>query len=623
MEMNPHTASLSLAIALAIGIIGQIFSRPLKIPGVILLLGLGVALGPDALGVLHPAGLGKMLQMIVGSSVAIILFEGGLQLELKRIKKEALTIRRLITWGPVITTACSAIAAKTLLGWGWPLSFLFGTLVIVTGPTVVTPILRRIRVNKNISTILEAEGVLIDPVGAVIAVVALEVFLKSGADAYLVGISSVFFKLAFGLVVGFVFGWVLKTCLKSERFVPRELENIFTLGFVIFSFEISNWYVHESGIMTVTIAGMVVGNAKIPAERRIIEFKEQLTTMLIGFLFVMLSADVRLSDIQALGTNGLWVVAAIMFVARPLNVIICSWGSGSNWRDQFFMSWLAPRGIVAAAIASLFAFDLQRYNKDGGDELRALVFLVITVTVVLQGLTAGPLAALLKVRRKQNHGFVIVGANIIGRTLAKLLLRNPDTEVIMIDSSPSECSTAQDEGLRVFYGNGLEESLLLRAHVDTRRAVIGTVPNNGVNLMLARKVKEVAREVEVMISTNQGGSISEKEINSLEAQTLFVKPHDYQLWISRLQSKSALISTWRYTGIRNLPLIDLFQDDDLDAKSNGWMVFACQRTQTVLPASQQTVLKTNDCLLIAIHKPTYDFLKEAFEKHELQELVEA
>lgn len=519
---------------MAAGVLSLTLARHLRIPGIILLLATGVGLGPNGIGWINPDLLGSTLNLVVGVAVAIILFEGGLHMDLGRLKSESSVINKLITLGSLVTAVLAGGVAWYFMKWGWELSVLFGTLVIVTGPTVVTPLLRRLRIQKKIATILEAEGVLIDPIGAIIAVAALDFVLASSDASVLSSLGTLAAKLAFGMAVGFVGGTILGWLLKQEKLVPDEFENILTLGIVLLIFEASNYFLHESGIMTVTMAGVVVGNMKIPMHRQMIDFKAQLTWMLIGLLFVLLAADVRLEHMQELGWAGVATVLGVIFFVRPLNILSCTIGSGLDWKEKTFLCWLAPRGIVAAAVASLFATDLEANGIAGGEQLRALVFMVILFTVVLQGFSAGPLATFLGLRRKTNDGYLIVGANVIGRLLAKQLSDRGE-DIVLADSNTFDCSQSEKEGFQVIFGNALEEHILKRANVESKRGVIGMTPNEGVNLMLMRRVKDLDPKADTFLCLKAGSSINREMVTQAKGLLIFGGPIDYDLWSHRIR----------------------------------------------------------------------------------------
>ncbi len=543
-----NSGAFTVVVALTAGIMGQAVARHLRVPAIVVLLMIGVGIGPEGLHFIDPSRLGLMLPTIVGFAVAIILFEGGLQLEKKRLKRQAKVIQRLISSGAILTAVLASLITFWVMEWPRELAILFGTLVIVTGPTVVTPLLRRIKVNRRIDTILEAEGVLIDPVGAIIAVAVLGFVISAQAgDALMDTVIYLLSALSFGFAMGVTGGFFIGFSLKNEKLVPRELENIFTLAIVIFLFEISNQIIHESGIMAVTVAGVIVGNMNLTGEHRIIHFKEQLTVMLIGFLFVLLAADIKLVNVMQLGMPGVLVVVSLILVVRPLNVLYCARGTNLTWKEKIFMSWLAPRGIVAAAVASLFAFDLKEAGIDGGSEMRALVFLVIASTVILQGFTAGPLATLLRLRRKSNWGYVLIGANELARVLARTLSLNQE-EVVLLDSSNTSCAAAMKEGFRVIYGSALDESVLMRAGINLRRSIVAVTPNNDLNIMVLKKLKELDHNHWVIIAAQKNSQLDEKIVKSMESRTLFGGRIDFNLWLHRLSQEEVSLWSLQYQG---------------------------------------------------------------------------
>jgi len=531
--------ALVVALALAAGVLAQVLARHLRIPGIVLLLGAGVVLGPDLVSIIEPEVLGPALETLVGFAVAVILFEGGLNLDLKRIRGQAPVIRRLLSIGVVVTAAGGAVAARYLLGWEWTPSLLFGTLVIVTGPTVVTPLLRRIRVARKVETILETEGVLIDAVGAVIAVVALEIALGHSLAE---GAISAPTRLGVGLAVGGLGGFVVALLLRVPRAVPEGLESILTLAFAMAIYQVSNALTAESGIMAAITAGAVVGNSGARSARGIKEFKEQLTTLMIGMLFVLLAADVRVASVVALGLPGVWVVLALMFVVRPLNVFLCTMGAHLNWREKLFLGWVAPRGIVAAAVASLFA---DRLGGGLGEELRSLVFLVIAATVVLQGATASFVARLLGLRRATNRGFAIFGATPLG-VLLGTELKDHGHEVVVIDADARKCKEAEARGLRVVYGNALSETVLLRSQMDTRKAALGVSHNEAMNLLFVEMARRDAHVPNAYaVGERNRGEVTPEHVRAAGACLLFGNETDPELWSVRIRRGTAEIQTWR------------------------------------------------------------------------------
>jgi len=519
--------------------LAQSLAVHLKIPGIVLLLLSGLILGPDLLGIVDPERLGGGLSAIVGLAVAIILFEGSLNLTLDRLRREATVIRRLITVGALITALGGTLAAHILMGWEWRLAALFGTLVIVTGPTVITPLLRRIRVTQKVETILEAEGILIDPVGAIIAVVTLELFYGIGPDTPASGILGLPGRLLVGLLVGGVGGILIGLLLRYERFIPERLEGVFTLSLVLTLFELSNAILPDSGIMAAVVAGLVVGGIPSRTVRELVEFKERLTTLFVGLLFVLLAADVRITEVIGLGWPGLLTVIALMVIVRPIDVLVSAWGSDLDPRERTFIAWLGPRGIVAAAVSSLFAERLIEQGIVEGIELRALVFLVIAVTVVVQGLSGGPVASLLGVRRRQGVGYLIAGANPLGRALAHAL-RGEGEEIVLIDTNALSVGAAEGEALPVIYGNAGLEGPLLRADIDARRGYIAATTNSGINLLLTRRAREEYQVGETYVLFQRGKTgVRPEEATERGSSILFGQPIDALGWIHRLEGGKA------------------------------------------------------------------------------------
>lgn len=547
-------ASLTLAIALVLGIIVQSIAKHLRLPGIILALLAGIAIGPDGLHIINPNALGDTLNFIIGIAVAIILFEGGMLLNIKRLKKEAVVLRRMITYGAVITAVLAGVMAWAILGWEWRPCVLFGTLVIVTGPTVITPLLRKIRANQKLTTILEGEGVLIDPVGAIIAIVGLQVVLHATTASFFAGLLDFHLKLIIGFGIGLSGGYILTLLLRSEVLVPEEFETTLTVTFVLFIFEISNYINHESGIMAVVIAGMVVGNSKIPQHRHLLETKEQITAMMIGMLFILLSADVRLSDVEHLGYRGLLVVVLLMLVVRPVNVWACTYKSDLTLKEKVFIAWLGPRGIIAAAVASLFVIDMKKANIEGGEELRALVFMVIFVTVVIQGLTASPLAQLLGLKRKHKTGFIFAGASPLTLIVASILSKRHE-DIVLIDRNATDSQIAESEGFKVIWGNALADSILQRAEVDAKLAVIGLTPNYAVNAMFLNKVKEMTKEPLLLGALTESTNMGKVTFKQSGGYPVFATDVDFDLWSHLIKGGKAEVIEYIFKGDRSFDVL--------------------------------------------------------------------
>ncbi len=545
LHLSFDNGPLTFALAMVVGVLAQGIARHVRLPGIVLLLATGVALGPDGAGIVRPETMGHGLQAVVGFSVAIILFEGGLNLRIGVLRHQAVPIRRLVTVGAVITGALAAVVARVCMDWDWRLSILFGTLVIVTGPTVITPLVRRLRIQHNIATILEAEGIFIDAIGATIAVVALEIAIAPSGNALGEGALGILARIGIGGGVGLAVGVVLALALRWRYVVPAGLENVLVLASAVSAFELSNALVHESGITAAIAAGLVLGNARSHALEEIREFKEQLTALLIATLFVLLAADVRLADVGALGWRGVATVVALVVLVRPVNVFASTWRTNLTVREKLFLSWLAPRGIVAAAVASLFAIELGKIGIDGGVQMKALVFLVIAATVTVQGLTGGLVADLLGVRLRGRSGYLILGANPLARLVATVL-DEAGEEVVLVDSSDEACHDAVEAGFDVVHGNALELAVLVGAGADQVAAAVGLTPNESINFLFAQRVLDdlTGPKVYVALESSMHGVTGEM-VREHDASVLFGGERELIRWLDLAGRGRITRERWR------------------------------------------------------------------------------
>lgn len=533
----PHAPSPGFAFALALfaGVAAIVAARWMRVPSILPLLVTGVVLGADGLGWLDPGRLGEGLAEIVGLAVAVILFEGGMSLEIGRLRRSARPIRRLVTVGAAVTFAGAAVAARLAMGWSWPLALLFGSLVIVTGPTVIRPILRNVPLRPRLATVLEAEGVLIDAVGAIVAGVALQSLVGEGGAPLADGTTGLLARIALGALIGLGGGFVLAWLLRGSRAIPQGLENIATLAAALLLFQVAEALYSESGILAVVLAGVVVGNIQTDLARQLIDFAEQITLALIGVVFVLLAADVRLADVAALGWRGALVVALLMLVVRPLCVLVATLTSSLTWRERAFLALVAPRGIVAAAVASLFAAFMEQADFPGGTALRALVFLTIVATVVAGGLGAPLLASALDLRAPSREGVAILGAEALGLTLGDLLRRG-GTTVTFLDTNPHHCRAAEEAGFAAVLGNALDPNTLARARIDRVAAAVGLTANGEVNSLFAREVAEELGVPETYVAQAAGRAAVPDEILARQgSRVAFDGPKDVESWNVRLR----------------------------------------------------------------------------------------
>ncbi len=375
------------------------------------------------------------------------------------------------------------------------------------------------------------------------------------------------------------------------------MENVFTLSLVLALFQVSNFFIPESGIIAVTAAGMVMGNTPTRVQRDLLEFKEQLTVLFIGMLFVLLAADVRMEEVRSLGWPGLATVGALMFVVRPLNITLSTLGSGLGLREKTFLAWLAPRGIVAAAMASLFAQTLDEAGIGGGGELRALVFLVIACTVLLQGLSGGLVARLLHLRRPLHRGYAILGANELGHAMGKLL-REAGEELVFLDSNPAACKTVEEDGFRVLYGSAVEQRTLQRAQIEDRAACIAVTPNAEVNLLFGRMTTRDfgADRVYLALARDQS-RVTPETVGDADAHVLFGVPRDLEMWALRLRRETATVETWEKDAE---PAVAGEDAAFFQTPSNLLLPMRMTRGGTMVPVNSAQEFKVGDLVYFAV-----------------------
>ncbi len=589
-----NNPALTIGLSMVLGMLAQVGSKHLHLPGIVLLLLSGILFGPDGLNWIMPDSLGPGLHILVGFAVAIILFEGGMNLRISRIMRERKAIRGLITVGALCTLIGGTLVTIIFLGWDFRTSILFGTLIIVTGPTVITPLIKRIRVHHGVSTILEAEGILLDAIGAIVAVVALEIAISPSGLSFITGLYHIISRLAIGAIFGVTGGYLLTLLFRFRNLIPDGLENVFILSWVIALFQLSNTISPESGIAAVTIAGMTIGNSKTYIQQDLLEFKEQLTVLMIGMLFILLSADVRIEQIYGLGFSGLLTVIILIFVIRPVSVFIGTHNSALNFDQKLLLSWIAPRGIVAAAVASLFVYELDQHGYDG-TQLRALVFLLIIITVLSAGLTGGLVATKLNLKRKSQSGWIILGAHEVARILSRLL-KQAGNEIICIDEDPHSCLIAENEGIKVFFGNALEERTLQRAEPDTRKGIIALSGNEEVNYIFSQRAKHLSKEMDVLIGIKDSfEGITPEMINETGGKIPFGRSADMDFWSSLIRQKKTTYSSYTYMGGGKFDLSD-------ESIKGVVLPLVIMQNESLEPVDSTMKIKNGDLLTFLINE---------------------
>ena len=516
-----------------------------KLPAILFLLASGLLIGPVTQQFNPDALFGDLLFPLISLAVAIILFEGSLTLDLKEIRSQKGVVQRLITVGAGITWAVVAVATHYLFGLSWELSILFGALTVVTGPTVIVPMLRTVRPNADVGNILRWEGILIDPLGALLVVVVYEFIVAQGqAQGAVSGMLAFVEIIASGTVLGLAAGWILGFILK-RRWVPEYLENMATLTMVFLSFSVANMLAHESGLLAVTLMGMWLANQKDIRIGEILNFKEHLTVLLISGLFIILAARLTLDDLIALGWMPFALLAIMQFVARPLSVWVSAIGSTLSWQEKSLLSWIAPRGIVAAAVSALFAIKLEQSGETEAAILVPLTFSVIFGTVVLQSATSRMMARWLGVAEPPPNGFLIVGANNIARTIALELKKNK-VDVLLTDSNWDNIRAARMDGLRTFYGNPVSEYAEQRLDLVGLGKLLGLSPERSINTVAGMRFgNEFGQHNIFALRTSVDARLSEMHIDGEEhrGQYLFSEDLTYSKFSSMLAQGAELHST--------------------------------------------------------------------------------
>lgn len=459
--MTEHLGA-QLALILGLGILSQWVAWRLKLPAILFLLLTGIAVGP-VLGIIDPdLLLGDLLFPGVSLGVAIILFEGALTLRLPEISGHGTVVTRLISVGTLITWLLAGAAAHYLFQLNWEIALLFGGLVSVTGPTVIVPILRTVKPRAAISGILRWEGILIDPIGALLVVLVFE-FIISGRQQ---GHTFLIFGevVAVGVALGVAGAYGMAQVLR-RHFLPEYLHNVGALAWVLAIFSISNLLAEESGLLAVTLMGMILANMKDLDLEDILDFKETLTLLFISVLFIILAARLDPNQLYDLGGAGLALLGLLVLI-RGLSVLVSTWGTKLNWRERALIAWIAPRGIVAASISALFAVKLSELGIEGAEMLVPLTFMVIIVTVLVQSLTARPIALALGVCDPEARGVLIFGGQQVGLEIGKAL-HAQGFPVLIADANWEHISAARMAGLPTYYGNVVSE------HADRHIDLIG------------------------------------------------------------------------------------------------------------------------------------------------------
>lgn len=514
-EASPALAALAiLVLVLITGTTAQVLAERLRLPATGPLLIAGLLFGPAVLGLVQPDVLGMGLRIIVRAAVAVVIFEGGLLLDVGELRHTSRAVIGLVTIGLLITALLAGALAHQILGWSWEISLLFGAIVSVTGPTVITPILEKVRVNRRVKTTLKSESVIADPLGVILAALIFTAITTPGGWRY--ASLNALLTLAAGAFVGAAvaaFVW-----LTAGRFhlLPAKYARLAILGSALFAYTVAELLAHEAGVLAAAVAGIVVGTLDVPHKEQVEEFKGDIASIAISAVFILLAASLKPGDLAALGWRAVLVVALIMLVVRPVRVFLSTWGSELRRNEKAFISLLGPRGIVAASVATFFALELTDMGHAEGRGLVSLVFAVVLATVLIEGSLAGYLARLFKVMPKHT---IIVGADETARLLAAELTTAGET-VSLIDTDKESCGLAGAlRGVRVFCDDATDLAVLRRAGAEDARCLIAATTSDKLNLLVCQVARAAFGEIRRVARANSTANLAAFEAAGIEAMS--------------------------------------------------------------------------------------------------------
>lgn len=536
-----------LAGIIIAGIGAQWLAWRLRLPSILLLLLAGFILGPVT-NMVNPDELfGNLLFPTISLSVALILFEGGLSLKLTELPEMGWALLKLVSIGALATWAISAAAAHFILGLNPLLAILLGALVMVTGPTVTGPMLQYIRPKTKLNNLLKWEGIIIDPLGAMFAVLAFEVLMAGNLDnVQLVAITSIIRTIVFGGGIGALTAIGLIIMLRYY-WIPDYLQNPLALMSVVLAFVLANSIQAESGLLAVTVMGITLVNQNSVSIKHIIEFKENLRVLLISGLFIILAARLRLSDLNYFSLRTLIFIAVLILIARPVAVFLSTIGNRYEWQERLFVAWLAPKGIVAAAVSSVLAISLIETGHPQAELLVPLTFITIIGTVVVYSLTSALLAHRLHVAQPNPQGVLFIGAHFWARSLAQAL-QGEGYQVRLVDRNRGNIKAARVAGLPVYYGNILAHQAIISVNLDGIGHLLALTANNEVNSLAALHFGDILGRSEVyqLPPPPQPGKDSETVSRDLRGRLLFNDKASYA-YLAKRFTTGATIKVSRIT----------------------------------------------------------------------------
>ncbi len=485
-----ETVFIGLASVIILGIVAQWIAWRLQLPAILLLLLCGFIAGPGT-GILHPDELfGELLFPLVSISVAIILFEGGLSLRLNELHNVGKAVRNLTTIGILVTWVLGAVAAYFITGIDFSSAVLLGAILVVSGPTVIIPLIQQVRPTGRVGSIVKWEGIVNDPIGAILAVLVFEVIMVgqigAGAGQMLWGAVSALFA---GGVIGLIAAGIIVVLLR-RYLIPDFLQNAVALMLVIMAYVGANAIQSESGLLAVTVMGMALANQRYVTIKQITDFKETLRVILISSLFVILAARMSVTELATSDITSWLFVAVLIIIIRPVMVYLSTLTIDLKLREKAFLAWMAPRGIVAAAVVSVFVLESSENGIALSPRLSPLIFQAIIGTVAVYGLTAAPVARWLGLAQPNPQGILFVGAHVWARAMARVL-REEGFDVALLDSNWDNITQARRDGCRAYYTSALSEHLHYDVPLDGIGRLVALTPNDEVNSLAALHFRDI------------------------------------------------------------------------------------------------------------------------------------
>jgi len=587
--------SIGLALIIGFGTLAQWLAWRVNLPSILLLLLFGFVLGPVT-GWLNPDLLfGEVLFPLVSVSVAIILFEGGLSLRFSDLRGVGGVIKNLVTQGVALTWAMTSAAVFFILKVELSLALLLGAILVVTGPTVIGPLMRHMKPKGEVGSILKWEGIMIDPIGAMLAVLVFEALFVAHGFGEALGVTVLILlkTVAVGCFVGF--SGALFMFLMLKRFwLPDFLQSPVTLMTLVVALTVSNYFQEESGLLAATVMGIALANFKSVNVKHIVEFKENLRVLLISSLFVILAARLQIQDFRYIDANAFVFLAVLILFIRPVVVLVSTWGSKLHWKEKVFLSWMAPRGIVAAAVASVFSFELAAQGYEEAKQIVPLTFMVIIGTVSIYGLTAPFLARVLGIANPNPQGVLMVGAHPWARAIARSL-EKAGFRVVLIDTNYANVAASRVVKLSCVEGNILSQSLANELDLEGVGRLMALTTNEEINALSTIRFAEIFGRSQVyqLVTQSREESSNEEEASQHLGGRFLFSDEAHFAHISRLFSEGATVEHIPLTGDFDLNVFKQHYGERalplfLVTPSKELVVFTTDKNVT--PKSAQTLI---------------------------------